>query len=297
MTPMMPSHAIPARHRTLFLSDLHLGALGCRADLILDFLTENLAETYFLVGDILELGHPRLPHWTSAHQAVIDHLVARAAAGARLVYLVGNHDPEPDRAHRRRRLPAVPVTEAIHQSADGRRFLVLHGDIVDSRLLRAHLVTRIGSRIDHGLRRLDNWLRTRRYRARSDARSAIEALLNTVNMLLCRGHAYQRHMVELARRRGLDGVICGHFHIADLHEDLGLLYANCGDWVDSFTALAEGMDGHLRLLGGRELLLRAAEAAQATTVTPVPVLVPAATPAPVHAVNTPPPTLTRHHTG
>lgn len=265
-----PRAPVAVRHRTLFLSDLHLGALGCRADLILTFLREHTAQTYFLVGDILEMAQPRLPHWTAAHQAVIDHLRARAAQGARLVYLVGNHDPKPHRAPWRRRLPVEPVTEATHHAANGQRYLVLHGDVADGRALRAHAMTRLGSRIDHSLRWLDSWLRLLRLRSRADARSGIEALLSTVNALLYRGHAHEKHMVELARDRGLDGVICGHFHIADLHRNHGLLYANCGDWVDSFTALAEAHDGNLSLLGGRELLVRAHEAAL-PVARPVPV--------------------------
>ncbi len=55
--------------------------------------------------------------------------------------------------------------------------------------------------------------------------------------------------MALARAEGLDGVICGHFHLAGLHREHGLVYANCGDWVDSATALVEGFDGTLQLMG------------------------------------------------
>ena len=235
-----------------------------RADLVLSFLRQNRADSYLLVGDILELAHPRLIHWTEAHQAVIDHLARRAREGAQLVYLVGNHDPDPARAHWKRRLSVEPVREHIHTGADGARSLVLHGDVADRRLLRYHAVTRLGSRLDHALRRLDGWLSVLRRQTRNDTRTAIEWMMESVNTMLYRSREHERRMVDLARARNLDGVICGHFHIADLHRDHGLIYANCGDWVDSFTALAEGHDGRLSLLCGHP--------APVTTPMPVPAM-------------------------
>lgn len=240
----MPQH----HFRTLFLSDLHLGALGCKADRLLDFLTGVRADRYVLVGDVLDLWHPLLPHWTAAHQAVIDHLAARHADGAELVYLTGNHDPRPQAAPAHCQLPLTPCREMVHQAGDGRRYLVVHGDICDSRIFRAHIFTRLGSRIDHMLRSLDGALKRLRGRSSAEARSTVEAALASVNSLMHRGRSHERKIIALARAQGLDGAICGHFHIADLHEDHGLIYANCGDWVDSLTAIAEGPDGRLSLL-------------------------------------------------
>lgn len=240
------------QHRSLFLSDLHLGALGGRADLVLRFLQRNRAEKYLLVGDILDLWHPAVPAWGPVQQAVIDHLRARHAEGAELVYVRGNHDPVPDRAPVARRLP-VPAEDAhLHHAADGRRYLVVHGDGQDSRLFRAHLLTRLGSWADHGLRALDRlgdrWLRE----TPPHRRSAIEALLAAFNHLSYRSRAHEGRLVALARAAGADGVVCGHFHIAALHDRHGLVYANCGDWMDSFTAVAEDHSGRFRLMGGRE---------------------------------------------
>lgn len=245
-----PAAACP--YRTLFLSDLHLGALGARPDLVLAFLQAHRAETYVLVGDILDLWHPLLPHWSAADQAVIDHLVARKAEGARILYLRGNHDPFPDRAPQHCRVPAEAQEALIHTTADGRRYLVLHGDACDGRLFRAHIFTRLGSRIDHGLRRFERLLTRRRPDTPPEARSAVDMLLTSINALLYLGRAHERKVLRLARRKQVDGVICGHFHIAGLHDDFGLTYANCGDWIDSLTALAETADGSLRLLDARK---------------------------------------------
>lgn len=239
--------------RTLFLSDLHLGALSSQADAVLRFLTENPAQTYILVGDILDLWHPMLPHWTAADQAVIDHLRARVRLGAKLVYVRGNHDPDPTLIPDHARLPATHVTRLVHHGANGKRYLVVHGDEADSRLIRLHAMTRIGSLIDHGLRRLERMMR-RLLRLQPHARGAVDMIILGLNMLRYRGRAHERRMVQLARNEGLDGVICGHFHIAALHEHFGLTYANCGDWIDSMTALDDRGDGVLRRLGGREAL-------------------------------------------
>lgn len=240
-------------HRGLFLSDLHLGALGSRADLILSFLQHNHAQTYFLVGDILDLWQPLLPHWTDDAQRVLDHLRARQRAGAVIHYLRGNHDPDPSCAPQPKCLEAAALDEVIYVAGDQRTYLVLHGDIVDARVVRSHVMTRLGSRIDHILRRVDRGLSRMRRGTSAEARSTIETLLAGVNSLLYRGRKHERRLVELARRRGVQGVICGHFHIAGLHDDHGLTYANCGDWLDSMTALAEDHDGTLRLLSWRPL--------------------------------------------
>lgn len=243
----------PARNpqgQTLFLSDLHLGALSSRAGMVLRFLHRHPADTYVLVGDILDLWHPLLPHWTAQDQAVINYLQGRVRMGARLIYVRGNHDPDPSVIPAHARLNAEYVTSYIHHTRDNKRFLVLHGDEADSRLIRAHVMTRLGSLIDHGLRRCDRLLR-RFSRGRPQTRSMVEWLLVATNALAYRGRAHERQMVERARAAGLDGVICGHFHIAALHNHFGLTYANCGDWVDSMTALEDAGDGALRVLGGR----------------------------------------------
>ena len=244
--------AKPIRHhRGLFLSDLHLGAIGSRSDLILSFLEHNHAETYFLVGDVLDLWQPLLPHWTDDAQRVLDHLRKRQQAGAVIHYLRGNHDPDPTRAPEPKCLNVTAVDELIYHAGDQRKYLVLHGDIVDSRLVRSHVMTRLGSRIDHVLRGLDRGLSVLRRGSSAEARSTIEALIAGVNALLYRGCQHEHRLVEMARQKGAHGVICGHFHIARLHDDHGLTYANCGDWLDSMTALAEAHDGTLQLVSWR----------------------------------------------
>lgn len=255
---MPDRHSAGRRSRTLFLSDLHLGALGSRPDRLLWFLERHQAETYVLAGDVLDLWRPLLPHWTRTDQAVIDLLNARAAAGARLILVPGNHDPEPLLAPVHAQLDAQLVARYRHRTASGAEYLVVHGDEVDRRVLRAHFATRLGSLADHTLRRMDEVARLWRGRSRGEVRTAIEALLVWINARYYAGHAHEERLVEIARAEGAEGVICGHFHLPALHDRHGLTYANCGDWVDSCTAIRECDDGALHLLAvGREAAPRA----------------------------------------
>lgn len=244
----------PLWHRALFLSDLHLGAHGCAADRLLTFLQRNDADIIYLVGDVLDVWDPLFIHWSAAHDQVLDILRQRAARGARLIYLTGNHD----RALRRNgvaaltgryHLPVEVADQVVHHGGDGRDYLVLHGDICDARLLRLHFFTRIGSRLDSLLRLVDALLRRLRVTIGEKRRGPLEAAILAVNTLIYRNHRHEIRLVSLARAKGLQGVICGHFHLAALHDRNGIRYVNCGDWVDSMTAVVEAPDGTLRLVG------------------------------------------------
>lgn len=239
----------PARHhRALFLSDLHLGARGCRADCLLEFLDSVSADTIYLVGDVFDNLHPIPPHWQPSHDTVVQTLLDRARSGTRIIYLPGNHD-EIVRRHYGTYFGCIEVVEqAFHRATDGRSYLVLHGDICDAPWQQWRMITRLGSRFDNALRGLDFWLnRLCRAFGGHDARR-IEALLVWGNRLLHLGNGFEQRLTDMARNLGQDGVICGHFHKAALHDDAGMIYANCGDWVDSLTAIVEDAGGTLRLL-------------------------------------------------
>ncbi len=247
----MPFDTAPHACTTLFLSDLHLGALSANAEAVLRFLRANPADRYVLVGDVLDLWQPLLPYWTAQDQMVIDHLNARVRAGASIIYVRGNHDPDPSLIPPHARLNARHVRQFIHTGSSGQRFLVLHGDEADNRMIRTHMMTRLGSPIDHLLRLLDKRLRRLR-RARIGKRSLVDCGVAAFHALMYRNRDHERRLVAMAQAQGLDGVICGHFHIASLHNHFGLTYANCGDWVDSMTALLDPGTGALRQLSARE---------------------------------------------
>ncbi|WP_339108010.1 UDP-2,3-diacylglucosamine diphosphatase [Thioclava sp. GXIMD4216] len=250
---MTESFAPPVRQRrvrTLFVSDLHLGAWGSQAGRFLEFLKKTDAETIYLVGDILDIWHGGTPFWSPAHDAVMDELRRRIRAGVRVVYLPGNHDAELRKRLGRRFQGMELVDELVHRAADGRQFLVLHGDQCDARLFRFHFMTRLGSRCDAGLRQVDAWARRVLLRSfhRLPERNLVEMMIAGTNMLMTAGNKFEARLIELARSRGVDGVICGHFHKPALRTIEGVVYANCGDWIDSHTAMIETEDGRLELL-------------------------------------------------
>jgi len=238
----------PHTHRSVFLSDFHLGARACRPAPILAFLRRVRAEHLYLVGDILDTFHGGQVHWGAEHDAIVSELERLAATGTRVIYLPGNHDAvtrAPDAAPP---FAGVELREAlIHIGADGRRHLVLHGDQCDRRMMRWHVMTRIGSRADAALRRLDDSLQRRAGTGRAGP-TPLAALRTAANALMTLGDRFERRLAGLAAAAGADGVICGHSHKPALKRVDGIGYANCGDWVDSFTALVEHHDGRLALV-------------------------------------------------
>ncbi len=233
--------------RTLFISDLHLGARGCRASEILAFLERTHADMIYLVGDIFDLWHGATIYWDERHDAIVELLLKRQSNGVKVAYIHGNHDVQSNEPNRNW-LPEFNVFERVsHTLADGQKFLVLHGDQCDGRLLKFSFMTRLGSILDGAMRRLDGWLR-RRLGQSEHERSLIQAAISGVNTVLSSGEKLSFALISLAKESGHDGVICGHFHRPALREQAGLTYANCGDWMDSLSALVETHDGTLQLL-------------------------------------------------
>ncbi len=233
--------------RTLFISDLHLGARGCRASEILAFLERTHADMIYLVGDIFDLWHGATIYWDERHDAIVELLLNRQSNGVKVAYIHGNHDTQSNDPNRNW-IPELNVFERVsHTLADGQKFLVLHGDQCDGRLLKFSFMTRLGSILDGAMRRLDGWLR-RRLGQSEHERSLIQAAISGVNTVLSSGEKLSSALISLAKESGHDGVICGHFHRPALREQEGLTYANCGDWLDSLSALVETHDGTLQLL-------------------------------------------------
>lgn len=249
-----PTCKTTAKVRTLFLSDLHLGAAGSRADLALQLLHATPAQKYVLVGDILDLWHPGPSRWGAAEQAVVDFIYARHKAGAEIVYISGNHDNDPQASLATCLLPVGAQKQFVHITADDRQLLVVHGDRADRAWMRSLLLTHTGAWLERNLRLIDQNLRRFSSRSPKSHRSVIEGVLFAFNLLLCTLRNHESLLVELARKAGCDGVICGHFHQPALHQRDGLIYGNCGDWRDNFTALAERHDGTLSLIGGRSAM-------------------------------------------
>lgn len=237
------------RYRTLWISDLHLGTPGCQAEALLDFLRHTECETLFLVGDIVDGWQLRRQwHWPQAHNDVVQKLLRKARKGTRVIYIPGNHD-EFARKYLHNNFGGIEVAEDwIHETADGRKLWILHGDHFDGVIQCAKWLAYLGDSLYEFALRLNRHLNSQRARLGLPYWSLSKYLKLKVKRAVSYVNDFEEAVANEARKRGVQGVVCGHIHHAEMRDIGGILYANDGDWVESLTALAEGPDGTLTIL-------------------------------------------------
>ena len=236
--------------RSIFLSDIHLGTRACQADRLLGFMRSYAAENVFLIGDIVDFWSMRRNIvWTKAQNTFVQKILRRARHGERVVFIPGNHD-EALRDYLGIAFGDICVVgEHVHTLADGRRFLLLHGDEFDQITRHHRWIAILGDVMYDVLVRLNSILSLIRRRfgmtcywslagyAKRRVKRALQFIFD-----------FEDAALRAASQRGLDGIICGHIHSAVIREANGLTYVNCGDWVDSCTAIVEHFDGRLELV-------------------------------------------------
>lgn len=236
-------------YRSVFISDIHLGTRGCQAELLLDFIREMECETLYLVGDIVDGWRLRSGwFWPQAHNDVVQKVLRLARRGVKVVYVPGNHD-EMARQYCGLHFGGVDVVaDAIHQAADGKRYLVIHGDAFDGVVTQAKWLAKLGDWAYRSLIVLNtHWNRLRR-RMGLGYWSLSAYLKVKVKNALQFIDDFEQALADEARRRGVDGVICGHIHKAEMREIDGITYINDGDWVESCTAAVEHFDGRFEII-------------------------------------------------
>ena len=240
------------RHRTIWISDVHLGTPGCKAEFLLDFLKWNDADTIYLVGDIIDGWRLRKGwHWQQSHNDVIQKLLRKARKGTRVVYVPGNHD-EFARAYVDHAFGGIEVVhEAVHRTADGKQLLVTHGDLFDGVVQQARWLALVGDQLYTLILAANHWFNRARARMGFCYWSLSQYLKHKAKRAVSFITDFELALVREARRRGLDGVVCGHIHKAEIRMVDGMLYCNDGDWVESLTALVEDHAGQLRLIEWR----------------------------------------------
>jgi UDP-2,3-diacylglucosamine pyrophosphatase LpxH len=240
-----PSH----RHRTIWISDVHLGTPGCKAEFLLDFLKWNDSDTLFLVGDILDGWRLRKGwHWPQAHNDVVQKILRKARKGTRVIYVPGNHD-EFARDYVNHAFGGIDVVhEAVHRTADGKHLLVTHGDLFDGVVQQARWLALLGDQMYTLILALNHWFNRARARLGFGYWSLSQYLKYKAKTAVSFITDFELALVREARRRGFDGVVCGHIHKAEIRMVDGLLYCNDGDWVESLTALVEDHAGQLRIV-------------------------------------------------
>lgn len=236
--------------RSIFLSDIHLGTRACQAQSLLEFLREYDSEHLFLIGDIVDFwAMKRGVHWSTRHNTVVQKILKRARHNTSVIFIPGNHD-EALREHVGISFGHIRLLhDHVHTAADGKRYLLTHGDEFDQVTKYHRWAAVLGDKAYAFAVRLNtmvSWFR-RRFGiagywslagyAKRKVKSAVSFIFD-----------FEESVARYVKERGVDGVICGHIHAAAIKDIGGIRYINCGDWVDSCTAVLEHEDGRMELL-------------------------------------------------
>ncbi|MEY3259826.1 MAG: hypothetical protein RIT46_655 [Pseudomonadota bacterium] len=245
MTSDVPTHSF----KSVFISDVHLGTRGCQAELLLDFIRSMECERLYLIGDIIDGWKLKGGwHWPQAHNDVVQKVLRMARKGTAVIYVPGNHD-EVARDYCGVHFGGVVIArDAIHTTVDGRTFLVTHGDEFDGVVQHAKWLAFLGDWSYRTILMLNTLFNHARRKMGFGYWSLSAFLKGKVKNALQFIENFEGAVADEARRRGVDGVICGHIHKAEMRDIDGITYINDGDWVESCTALVEHMDGRLELL-------------------------------------------------
>ena len=238
------------RHvRSIWISDVHLGYSGCSADHLLGFLRQMRCENLFLVGDIVDFWSlKRRRYWPQSHNNVVRSILGKAKHDTRVVFVPGNHD-EVMRDYDGLTLGNVEIhDEFIHTTADGRRLLIMHGDQFDSAVKHSRLIALVGSGLYDGLMRVNGWVNWVRRKLGREYWSLAAFLKHRVKNAVAYIEKFERAVAREAAARDVDGLICGHIHRPEITSINNRFYLNCGDWVESCTALLEHHDGSIELV-------------------------------------------------
>lgn len=245
----MKMDSATARYRAIWISDIHLGTKGCQAEKLLNFLKLNESEHLYLVGDIIDGWRLKKSwYWPQAHNDVVQKILRKARKGTKVTFVPGNHD-EFARHYLDHHFGGVKVADrVIHQTASGKRLLILHGDEFDVVVKYAKWLALLGDGAYTLLLFLNGILNKIRERMGYPYWSLSAYLKLKVKNAVQFIAEYETAIARAARQEGVDGVVCGHIHHAEMREIDGILYCNDGDWVESCTALVEHYDGRLELL-------------------------------------------------
>jgi UDP-2,3-diacylglucosamine pyrophosphatase LpxH len=239
-------------YRSIFISDVHLGTKDCKAEALNNFLKHNTCDTLYLVGDIIDgwkVQQNKL-RWKQSHTNVVRRILGHAKHGTRVVYVAGNHDEF--------LRPMIPYglsfgsveihNQTEHIGADGRHYLVVHGDLFDGITRLAPWLSFLGDKAYDVILGFNTTFNRWRHRVGLGYWSLSKYLKQRVKKAVDFIFQFERNLATYCRKRGFDGVICGHIHLAEIKMIDGVIYSNTGDWVESCTALVEHWDGRWEII-------------------------------------------------
>jgi UDP-2,3-diacylglucosamine pyrophosphatase LpxH len=256
--PPETARAAPCTHlrfRTIWISDTHLGTPGCQARALLEFLRRTESDILYLVGDIIDGWQlKRRWYWHQSHNDVVQKLLRKARKGTDVIYIPGNHD-EAARHYFGVAFGDITIREdAVHTTAHGKRLLVTHGDLFDAVVQCSRWLALLGDALYTVILKLNQHFNALRGRLGLPYWSLSQFLKHKVKNAVSYIGAFEAALAREARKRGLDGVVCGHIHKAEIRVIDGILYCNDGDWVESLTALVETVHGELRIVTWHDVI-------------------------------------------
>jgi UDP-2,3-diacylglucosamine pyrophosphatase LpxH len=239
-------------YRSIFVSDVHLGTKDCKAEQLNNFLKHNSCDTLYLVGDIIDAWKIQQNkwRWKQSHTNVVRRVLGHAKRGTRVVFIAGNHDEF--------LRPMIPygfsfglieiVNQTEHIGADGKHYLVTHGDLFDGITRLAPWIAFLGDKAYDIILTLNNKFNWIRRRMGFGYFSLSQFLKHKVKKAVDFIFKFEENLANYCKKRGFDGVICGHIHHAEIKEINGVTYMNDGDWVESCTALVEHHSGKWEII-------------------------------------------------
>lgn len=239
-----------SNYRTIWISDLHIGSTQCQADTLLDFLKYNDSEKLYLVGDIIDFwALSKKMYWPREHNTIIQKILRKARHGTQIIYIPGNHD-ENVRDYDDYVFGDIVIKKSdTHTTALGKRFLIVHGDEYDTIAQHHRWLAKLGSVGYDWLIQLNRFVRHIRRLLGIQSHFSLAAYIkfkvkNVVQFM----SDYEQSIIQTLKNEGVDGVICGHIHHAEIKDIEGFTYINTGDFVESCTAIVEHYNGNLELI-------------------------------------------------
>jgi len=249
ITDDTPTLSERRKHRSIWISDTHLGTRGSKADFLCDFLKHNDCETLYLVGDIIDgWKMQKRTYWPQEHSNVIRRILTRAKRGTNVVYVTGNHDDFLRRYSGMSFGNIHLVDEAIHTTADGRQLWVVHGDAFDSIVCNQKWLALAGDWAYESMLRFNVIFNRARHLLGLDYWSLSAYLKYKVKKAVSFISDYEKTLAHECQKRDMQGVVCGHIHHPEVSMIGDIQYANSGDWVESCSALVEDQQGQLEII-------------------------------------------------
>jgi UDP-2,3-diacylglucosamine pyrophosphatase LpxH len=248
---------VQTKYRTIFISDVHLGTRDCKAEELNNFLKHNSCETLYLVGDIIDGWRIQQNkwRWKQSHTNVIRRILGASKRDTKVIYIAGNHDEflRPMLSYGFSFGNIEICNRYTHEGIDGKKYLVVHGDMFDGITKVAPWLSFLGDKAYDFILAVNtryNWLR---HRLGFGYWSVSKYLKLQIKRAVSYIFQFESNVTDYCRRKGYDGIICGHIHTAEIKNIDGIIYMNDGDWVESCTALVEHHDGRWEIVTWTEL--------------------------------------------